>query len=61
MCLVLTQLIIMPLYKTNRKYNVMKCEHVVLLLCLFVGLHIKIIIMIIMIVCECVYSALELE
>jgi len=33
----LNQSIIMPLYKINSECNVMKWQHVVLLLCLFVG------------------------
>jgi len=35
--LVLTQLIVMPLYETNSKYNVLKHLHMVYLLCPFVG------------------------
>jgi len=59
MCIGLNQLIIMPLYKKNSKCNVMKCQHVLLLLCLFVGSHITIIIMInIMCVCVCLHSLL---
>ena len=52
----LNQLIIMPLYKRNSEYNVVKCQHVELLLCLFVGSHIIIIVMIKMCVCVCVNS-----
>jgi hypothetical protein len=37
MCIGLNQLIIMPLYKINIKYNVIKCQHVVLLLCFLGG------------------------
>jgi hypothetical protein len=39
MCIGLNQLIVMPVYKINIKYNVMKCQYVVLLLCFFVGSH----------------------
>jgi hypothetical protein len=54
MCFGLTQFIIVPLYKINRKYNVMKCQHMVLLLCFFfVGSRNTIIIMIKM-MCVCV-------
>ena len=59
MCIGLNQLI-MPLYKINSKYDVMKCQHIVLSLCLFVGSDITVIIMIIM-MCVSPYSTLELE
>jgi len=61
MCIGLNQSIIMPLQKINSKYNVLKCQHVVFLLCFFVRSYITIIIMIIAHVCVCVYSTLELE
>jgi hypothetical protein len=60
----------MPLYKINIKYGVLKCQHMVLMLCFLGGSHITIIIMIIMILCVCVcvcgvcvspYGTLELE
>jgi len=35
MCIGLNQSIIMLLYKINSKYNVLKCQNMVLLLCFF--------------------------
>jgi len=58
MCIGLNQSIIMPLYKINSEYNVMKCQHVVLFLCLFVGYNI---IIIIIMMCVSPYSTNELE